>query len=152
MVIITATAAAFNAFPVNNVSDATFSRIGVTYWCGDRMKQNQSSSYRKAGLVTCRGSGIILELPEGCYYLTPEDTLLLRGDKPVSIIDGAGEIWGCAWLSPIRDGKKKDIVATIRDRIYVMNLMEMVRLFSGKVHTVALSEYHGKDQRDLLQA
>lgn len=108
------------------------------------MKENLSSSYRKAGIVRRPGNGIILELPEGCYYLTPEDTLLLHGDKPVSVIDGAGEVWGCAWLSPIHDSRKKDFVATIRDRIYVMNLKEMDRLLAGKVHTVALAEYRGK--------
>ncbi|HTY14147.1 MAG TPA: hypothetical protein VMC42_00385 [Methanoregulaceae archaeon] len=116
------------------------------------MKQNLRSSYHRAGIVKRHGSGVILELPEGCYYLTPEDILLLHNDKPVSVIDGAGEIWGCAWLSPIQDRKKKDIVATIRDRIYVVNLPEMVRLLTGKVHTVALSEYHRIGHRDVLQA
>ncbi len=116
------------------------------------MKQNLSSSYRRAGTVKCRGRGIVLELPDGCYYLTPEDTHLIHSDKPVSIIDGAGEIWGCAWLSPIRDQKKKDMVVTIRDRIYVVNLPEMERLLAGKVHTVALSEYHRIEQREILKA
>jgi hypothetical protein len=116
------------------------------------MKQNLCSSYRRAGTVKRNGSGIILELPEGCYYLTPEDTLLLKSDKPVSIIDGAGEIWGCAWLSPIHDRKKKDIIATIRDRIYVVNLPELARLLAGSVHTVVLSEYRHKGECGLLQA
>jgi hypothetical protein len=116
------------------------------------MKQNLCSSYRRAGIVKRHGRGIILELPEGCYYLTPEDTFLLYSDKPGSIIDGAGEIWGCAWLSPIHDRKKTDIIATIRDRIYVVNLHEMARLLAGSVHTVALCEFHHKGQCDLLQA
>ena len=110
------------------------------------MKQNMCSSYRRAGIVKRHGNGIILELPEGCYYLTPEDTQLLQSDKPVTVIDGAGEVWGCAWLSPIHERKKNDVIATIRDRIYVVNLPEMVRLLAGKVHTAALSEYHHEIQ------
>jgi hypothetical protein len=115
------------------------------------MKADLCSSYRKAGIVKRSGNGIALELPEGCYYLTPEDILLLHGDKSVSIIDGTGEVWGCAWLSPIREGKKKDIVVTIRDRIYVINLTETQRLLVGTVHLVSLSEYHIKKRIDLLQ-
>jgi hypothetical protein len=137
---------------VNTVSDATFSRIDIILLRGDGMKQNLSSSYRRAGTVKRQGSGIILELPEGCYYLTPEDTLLLRSNKPASIIDGAGEIWGCAWLSPIQETKKKDIVATIRDRIYVVSLAEAVRLLAGSVHAVALSEYRRQGRCELMQA
>ena len=116
---------------------------------GDRMKQNLSASYRKAGIVKRHGNGIILELPEGRYYLTPEDTGLLKGDKPVTVIDGAGEIWGCAWLSPIREGKKTDIITTIRDRIYVVNLQEFLRLLAGRVHIAVLSEY--RNDRYLLE-
>jgi hypothetical protein len=119
---------------------------------GVRLKANLCSSYRKAGIVKRCGNGISLELAEGCYYLTPEDTLLLHGDKSVSIIDSAGEVWGCAWLSPIREGKKKDIVATIRDRIYVINLAETLRLLAGTVHIVSLSEYHMKGCVEVVQA
>ena len=99
------------------------------------------SSYRKAGTMKGCGNGIVLEIPDGCYYLTPEDTALLLGNKSVSIIDGSGEIWGSAWLSPVQDSKKKDIIATIRGRIYVIGLTETRRLLSGRVHLVTVSEY-----------
>ncbi|HVP93718.1 MAG TPA: hypothetical protein VMS89_00930 [Methanoregulaceae archaeon] len=126
------------------MSDATFSCDRIEYQYGDMMKGSLCASYRKAGVVKRCGNGIILELPDGCYYLTPEDTLLLHGNTSASIVDCSGEIWGCAWLSPIRDGKKKDIVATIKDRIYVVSLTETMKLLAGRVHTVPLTEYHLK--------
>ncbi len=144
--------AVFGILSTNNVSDATFSKDQVKQVPGDSMKENLCSSYSKAGIVKRSGTGIILELADDRYYLTPEDIPLLQGNKPVSIIDGAGEIWGCAWLSPIREHKKKDIIATIRDRIYVISLVETMRLLTGRVHTIPISEYHTNESCDLLRA
>ena len=133
------------------MSDATFSNDQVEQVYGDSMKESLRSSYRKAGIVMCSGTGIILELPDDRYYMTPEDIPLLHKNKPVSVIDDAGEIWGCAWLSPIRESRKKDIVATIRDRVYVISLAEAMRLLSGNVHAIQISEYHVKEDRDVHQ-
>ena len=86
------------------------------------MKQVNSDSYTKAGTMKRNGESIVLELGDARFYLMSADYSLLSSGQSAVLVNGVGEEEGCAWLSPIRDAKKKDFVSNLHGRIYVVSL------------------------------
>jgi hypothetical protein len=106
------------------------------------MKKTILNTYSKAGVMKKSGEGLLLELPGDRYYLTAPDIMILVSDQPAGIINSTGDEEGCAWLSPLREARKLDFVASLHGHIYVIRWREVQRLLSGKAHLASVLEYH----------
>jgi len=118
--------------------DNIFGKVSV-------MKQRISDSYTRAGSMKRSGVAIVLELREGTFYLMKSDYILLSSGQSAGIINDAGEEEGCAWLSPVREAKKKDLVFNLHGRIYVVSWREVQRITNGQVHLAKVLEYSMKE-------
>jgi len=116
------------------------------------MKQGISDSYTKAGTLKKSGEGIVLEIRSGTFYLMTSDCILLSSGQSAGLINSAGEEAGCAWLSPIREEKKKDLVANLHGRIYVVSWREVQRIMNGQVHLAKVLEYSIKERTGISSA
>lgn len=110
------------------------------------MKQLISDSYTHAGTMKKSGESFVLELRGGTFYLMKSDCILLSSDQSAGIINDAGEEEGCAWLSPVREPKKKDIIFNLHGRIYVVSWREVQRIMNGHVHLAKVQEYSLKER------
>jgi hypothetical protein len=114
------------------------------------MKQLVSESYTKAGTMKMRGEGIVLEIREGTFYLMKSDCFLLSAGQSAGLFNNNGEEEGCAWLSPIREAKKKDLVFTLHGILYVVSWREVQRIINGQVHLAKVLQYSMKDRSGIL--
>lgn len=92
------------------------------------------------------GESIVLETNSGTCYLMESDFLLLLSGQSAGLVNENGEEEGCAWLSPLREPKKKDLVLNLHCRIYVMSWREVQRIMNGQVHLAKLYEYSMKEK------
>jgi hypothetical protein len=110
------------------------------------MKQLNSDSYTRAGTINMSGGAIVLNIRGGACYLIKSDCTLLSSGQSAGIINDAGEEEGCAWLSPVREEKKKDLVFNLHGRIYVVSWREVQRIMNGQVHLAKVLEYSMKER------
>jgi hypothetical protein len=110
------------------------------------MKQLNSDSYTRAGTINMSGEAIVLNIRGGACYLIKSDCTLLSSGQSAGIINDAGEEEGCAWLSPVREAKKKDLVINLHGRIYVVSWREVQRIMNGQVHLAKVLEYSMKER------
>jgi hypothetical protein len=110
------------------------------------MKQLISDSNTHAGTMNISGEAIVLEISGGTFYLIKSDCNLLSSGQSAGIINDTGEEEGCAWLSPVRETKKKDLVFNLHGRIYVVRWREVQRILNGQVHTAKILEYSMKER------
>ncbi len=96
------------------------------------------------------GESIVLELRGGTFYLMKSDYTLLSSDQSAGIINDTGEEEGCAWLSPVREAKKKDIIFNLHGRVYVVSWREVQRIMNGHVHLAKVLEYTVKERSGIL--
>jgi hypothetical protein len=116
------------------------------------MKQFISDSYTQAGTMKKSGESIVLELRGGTFYLMESDCVLLSSEQSAGIINDAGEEEGCAWLSPVREAKKKDIIFNLHGRIYVVSWREVQRIMNGHIHLAKVLEYSMKGRSGISPA
>jgi hypothetical protein len=110
------------------------------------MKQIISDSYTRAGTMKRSGEGIALEIREGTFYLMRSECNQLSSGQSAGLLNEAGEEEGCAWLSPVREPKKKDLVSNLHGRIYVVSWREVQRIMNGQVHLAKVLEYSMKER------
>jgi len=110
------------------------------------MKKCIPDSYTRAGTMKRSGESIVLEINGDLFYLMISDYLLLSSGQSAGLVTGTGEEDGCAWLSPVREDKKKDFVSTIYGRIYVVSWREVQRIINGQIHIAKIFEYSLKDR------
>ncbi|MEI7432949.1 MAG: hypothetical protein WCJ93_01720 [Methanomicrobiales archaeon] len=110
------------------------------------MKQLISDSYTRAGTMNMSGEAIVLEIGGGTLYLIKSDCILLSSGQSAGVINEAGDEEGCAWLSPVREAKKKDLVFNLHGRIYVVSWREVQRIMNGQVHLAKVLEYSMKER------
>jgi hypothetical protein len=110
------------------------------------MKQLISESNTRAGTMNISGKAIVLEIRGGTFYLIKTDCNLLSSGQSAGIINDAGEEEGCAWLSPVRETKKIDLVFNLHGRIYVVSWREVQRILNGQVHLAKILEYSMKER------
>jgi hypothetical protein len=110
------------------------------------MMQRIPDSYIRAGTMKRSGEGIVLEIGGGTYYLLKSDCVLLSSGQSAGLVNNSGEEEGCAWLSPVREAKKKDLVSNLHGRIYVVSWREVQRILNGQVHLAKVLEYAMKDR------
>jgi hypothetical protein len=103
-------------------------------------------SYTRAGTMKRSGESIVLEINGGLFYLMKSDYLLLSSGQSAGLVTDTGEEEGCAWLSPVREDKKKDFVSTIHGGIYVVSWREVQRIINGQIHVAKIFEYSQKDK------
>ncbi len=113
------------------------------------MKQRISDSYTKAGIMKKSGESIVLEIGVTRYYLMRSDYVVLASGQSAGIVSEAGEEEGCAWLSPIREERKKDLVSILHGRIYIVSWREVQRILNGQVHLAKILEYSMKEKTGL---
>jgi hypothetical protein len=114
------------------------------------MKQHISDSYTKAGIMKKSGESIVLEIGDNRYYLMRSDYILLSSGQSAGLVNEAGEEEGCAWLSPIREERKKDLISNLHGRIYIVSWREVQRILNGQVHLAKVLEYSMKEKTGLL--
>jgi len=108
------------------------------------MKQHISDSYTKVGTMKKSGESIVLEIEDIRFYLMRSDYALLSSGQSAGLVSESGEEEGCAWLSPIREERKKDLVSNLHGRIYVVSWREVQRILNGQVHLSRVFEYSMK--------
>ncbi|MDD1715505.1 MAG: hypothetical protein LUQ01_00750 [Methanolinea sp.] len=107
------------------------------------MKQAQAPAYSRAGEARRSGRGIALYLTSGQYFIPPEEMAGLYSDRIVEVVDESGEKEGAAWLSPVSSGRKLDLTAVIRDRLFVVPVKDVQRLLAGGRNNAPVMEYLG---------
>ena len=110
------------------------------------MTQRTSDPYTRAGTMKKSGEAIVLEIWGETFYLIKSDCIQLSSGQSAGIINDAGDEEGCAWLSPVREAKKKDLVFNLGCRIYVVSWREVQRILNGQVHLAKIFEYVMKDR------
>lgn len=113
------------------------------------MKQLISGSYTKIGTMKRSGEGIVLEIGDIRYYLMKPDYNFLSTGQSTGLVNDAGEEEGCAWLSPVRESKKKELVSSLHGRIYVVNWRKAQRIMNGQVHLANVFEYSIKERDEM---
>ena len=113
------------------------------------MKQCIPDSYTRAGTIKSSGESIVLEINGGLYYLMKSDIALLSSGQSAGLVLHTGEEEGCAWLSPVRESKKKDLVSNLHGRIYVVSWREVQRIINGQIHLAKIFEYSLKEKSSL---
>lgn len=105
------------------------------------MKPMISGSYTKVGTLKRSGEGIVLEMGDLRFYLMKSDYVLLSTGQSAGLVNDSGEEVGCAWLSPVWEMKKKDLVSNLHGRIFVVSWREVQRIMNGKIHLAKVLEY-----------
>ena len=108
------------------------------------MKPVVSGSYTKVGTLKRSGEGIVFEMCDLRFYLMKSDYVLLSTGQSAGLVNDSGEEEGCAWLSPVRETKKKDLVSNLHGRIYVVSWREVQRIMNGHLHLAKVLEYSGE--------
>jgi hypothetical protein len=114
------------------------------------MKQVIPDSYTKAGAMKRSGEGIVLKIENMNYYILPTDITRLAEGRSAGLVNGSGEEEGCAWLSPVRETEKKDLVSNLHGRIFVVSWREVQRILKGQVHLAKVLEYSMKEKSGLF--
>jgi hypothetical protein len=105
------------------------------------VKQCIPDPYTKAGTLKRCGEGIVLEISGGRFYLLNSDSVQLSSGQSAGLMNDAGEEEGNAWLSPLREEKKQDLVSNIHGRIFVVRWREVQRIMNGQIHIAKVLEY-----------
>jgi hypothetical protein len=113
------------------------------------MKQCISDSYTRAGTMKRCGESIVLEINGGLNYLMKSDFTLLSSGQSAGLVTQTGEEEGCAWLSPVRETKKIDLVSNLHGRIYIVSWREVQRIINKQIHLAKIFEYSLKEKSSL---
>lgn len=108
---------------------------------GDIMRQAPVCVYTRAGIARRSGKGMALALGDQTFYVMPDEMAGLAAGQNAAVVNHEGEQEGTAWLSPVFAGKKKDLVALVQDRLFVVSWKEMQALCSGSRNGIPVREY-----------
>jgi hypothetical protein len=117
------------------------SNTSQDYWVS-RVPKAIFKSYTIIGIMKKTSGVIVIELPEGEFHLTSPDMALLPAGQPALVISSTGDEEGGAWLSPVCEAKKKDLVMNIHGHIYVTGWREVQRILTGTIHRAKVLEFN----------